>query len=190
MNTTAISNYGDVIAAYKNLLATVFPRWQAGLTWQVRVGQRAHYHCNDGYCDPDNRVIGIAEHIARDEQQLRLTLAHEIVHAIVGPAHGAKFCRRLGVAARMADKRGDPKLARDLRDESVLYATTLAVRAAQVYSLMRDWAPEAPSFEAAEVGVARECGLTVEELRQRYPKLRAEWDGACTKQVLLKVEVT
>jgi hypothetical protein len=70
----------------------------------------------------------------------------------------------------------------------VLYATTLAVRAAQVYSLMRDWAPEAPSFEAAEVGVAREYGLTLDELRQRYPKLRAEWDGACTKQVLLKVE--
>jgi hypothetical protein len=187
MNATATSNYDDVIAAYKNLLATLFPRWQAGLTWQVKVGQRAHYHCNDGYCDPDNRVIGIAEHIARDEQQLRLTLAHEIVHAIVGPAHGAKFCRRLGVAARMADKRGDPKLARDLRDELTLYENALVARAAQVYGLMRDWASEALSFEAAEFGVAREYGLTLDELRQRYPKLRAEWDGACTKQVLLAV---
>jgi molybdopterin converting factor small subunit len=37
--------------------------------------------------------------------------------------------------------------------------------------------------------VARECGLTVEELRQRYPKLRAEWDGARKKQVLLKATV-
>jgi hypothetical protein len=188
MSATATSNYDDVIAAYKNLLATLFPRWQAGLTWQVKVGQRAHYHCNDGYCDPDNRVIGIAEHIARDEQQLRLTLVHEMVHAIKGPGHGKPFCRRLGVAARMAARQGDPKLARDLRDESVLYATTLVVRAAQVYGLMRDWAPEAPSFEAAEVGVARECGLTVEELRQRYPKLRAIWDGARKKQVLLAVE--
>ena len=178
MNTTAISNYSDVIAAYQALLATLFPRWQAGLTWQVKVGQRAHYHCNDGYCDPDNRVIGIAEHIARDEQQLRLTLVHEIVHAIVGPAHGDKFCRRLNTAAQMAARQGDHTLACGLRIELERWENTPVVRAAQVYGLMRDWAPEAPSFEAAEVGVARECGLTVEELRQRYPKLRAEWDGA------------
>jgi hypothetical protein len=90
----------------------------------------------------------------------------------------------------MADKHGDPKLARDLRDELTLYENALVARAAQVYGLMRDWASEALSFEAAEFGVAREYGLTLDELRQRYPKLRAEWDGACTKQVLLKVEVT
>jgi hypothetical protein len=190
MNTTAISNYDDVIEAYQALRATLFPRWKAGLTWRVKVDQRAHYHCNDGYCDPDSRVIWIGAHIACDEQKLRLTLVHEMAHAVKGPGHGKPFGWRLGVAARMADKHGDPKLARDLRDELTLYENALVARAAQVYGLMRDWASEALSFEAAEFGVAREYGLTLDELRQRYPKLRAEWDGACTKQVLLKVEVT
>src|SRR5215217_5862498 len=85
----------DAIETYQCLLPTLFPRWKAGLTWQVKVGQRAHYHCNDGYCDSDNRVIWIGEHIARDEQMLRRTLAHEMVHAVKGNGHGNPFCRRL-----------------------------------------------------------------------------------------------
>jgi hypothetical protein len=163
---------------YESLLATIFPRLKAGLAWRVQVGQRADYLCGDGYCDPDSQIIWIGEHVADDAKELRLVLAHEIVHAIVGPGHGKKFLRRLDDAAQMAEKKGEHKLARDLRDELKLWENAPAVRAAEVYGLMRDWALEAPSFEVAERGVAGQFSLTTEELRKKYPKLRAAWDDA------------
>ncbi len=110
----------------------------------------------------------IGEHVADDDKKLRLVLAHEIVHAIVGPAHGKKFIRRLDNAARMAEKKRDHKLAHDLQEEAALWGSAAVVIAAEVYGLMSNWAIEAPSYEAAERALAREYGLTVKELRQRY----------------------
>ena len=163
---------------YQSLLTTVFPRWKAGRQWAVRVGQRAEYLCGDGFCEADQKVIWVGEHVAADNQRLPMVLAHEIVHGIVGPGHGKKFCRRLGKAAEMAGKTGDHQLAHDLQSEQKLYENAPVVRAEDVYGLMRDWAIEAPSFEAAERGLAREFGLTIEELRGKYRKLRAQWGNA------------
>ena len=164
--------------AYESLLEAVFPHWKGGSEWRVKLGQRVHYLCQDGFCDADKKVIWVSERIAYDDQELRLMLAHEIVHAIIGPGHGQEFCQRLADAAQMAKHKGDHQLAYDLQDEQELYENTPAVRAENVYGLVRGWAMQAPSFEAAALSVAQDCGLTVEALRQKYPRLRTEWDNA------------
>lgn len=164
--------------AYESLLDMVFPRWKAGPQWIVKVGQRARYSCEHGFCEADEKVIWVSERAADKDQELRLVLVHEIVHAIAGPGHGKKFCRRLGDAAQMAKKKGDHQLAHDLQAEQESYENTPAVRAADVYGRICDAAIEAPSssFEAVECGVAQDYGLTVEELRRKYRRCRGEWE--------------
>ena len=51
------------------------------------------------------KVIWVSKEVAKDNQQLRVILAHEIVHAILGckqAYHNKKFWQRLHDAAQVA----------------------------------------------------------------------------------------
>ncbi len=165
--------------AYESLLDTVFPRWKAGRQWCVKVGQRARDADCIGSCDLERKVIWVSKEVAKDDRQLRLILVHEIVHAIVGPAHNKRFWQRLYDAAQVAKKTGQHQLASDLQDEWEQRDAAQDLQKAYVYGRMRDLALEAPSFEAAVSSIVRQLGhtLSAEELCQKYPKLRAEWDN-------------
>lgn len=73
-------------------------------------------------------------------------MIHEIVHAVAGYGHAARFQERFSKAADVAEAKGNADLAVAIRKEVTDYAGTPNLRAEDIYDQIRDhvWECVAP----------------------------------------------
>jgi hypothetical protein len=111
---------------------------------------------------------------------LDVLLIHEICHAVTPGGHGAKWMRRMEVAANRAEKIGDHAVAKALREEVRMYQESPKITAGYVYSTITDVLIDVPTATLRQVGdfIADDLGETRTWLFKKYPRFKAEFNKA------------
>ena len=149
-----------------------FPRWKAGAEWKLLVQQRTDYGLELGFCESELRCILVSPSLRSNHLAFRLTLVHEVCHAVTSAAHGKKWSRRMLSAAKVAETIGETRLAVDLNKEVESYEKPWRVNAATVYGEIEDAILNGANPQAAIRGVAGSIGVTIEELEKQYSRAR------------------
>lgn len=126
--------------AWREIRRDFFPRFDRRGNWRVTSGHFTTVIGEMGYCDDKTRRILVAPTLAASGgDQLRATLIHEVIHAVLQDAsHGARFKRRLLAAQTRALVLGRHTLAAALKQHAIAYENTERVTAESVYASMRD----------------------------------------------------
>ncbi len=170
-------------AEFEHVQRVFFPRWDRRRQWRVEEGVRSESTCEEGFCDPERKVIFInSSVVSKGGEELALLLIHEICHAVVpNGSHGKIWHRRMRTAISQAQRVRREQLATLLEAELQAYQHVPVTRAQDVYDTVGDILTDLPqaTFEKVLRRLARYYGLTPEELLQRYKRLRRVYKEKC-----------
>ena len=169
----------------------LFPRWRSGECWEARYGYRSPETQEDGYCDKERRCIWImpsAKRLAKVERER--ILVHEMCHAVAGLGHGERWQRRMRAAAEQAMKLGWSRLGELLVDETESYADVEDVSPEQIYRSIEDAVIDGAKPEQVLRWVAKQNGLTLDELRRRYRRADKVVADAVTRRTMLGLDAS
>ena len=108
---------------FEEICRDYFPRWHNAKHWKLQEGSRGQWvntqeeirdTTEAGYCDSAHRLIWVSD-------SSKVTLIHEICHAVTGPSHGKRFRTRLRQATQHAERLGEIALALTLSQEADRY---------------------------------------------------------------------
>jgi hypothetical protein len=169
---------------FEEICRTYFPRWHNAQHWKLQEGSRGQwvnaqgeirYTTEQGYCDSAQRVIWVSD-------TSKVTLIHEICHAVTGPSHGKRFRARLRQAAQHAEQLAETALALALSQEADGYESEEGERITptSIYNMLEDIVRDVPgmTYEQVVNGIAVDLGLTPAELHQRARRLHRVYETA------------
>ena len=156
-----------------------FPRWDRKKEWKIKIFEDENeIDLEEAYGISPEHVNGFSadkHRIIYLHRISRLTIIHEITHAVIGPSHGKKFFDRMEQAAKRADDIGDHDLANALRDEIKMYKETPLITADYVYMRIKDAVVDNVhnphiSFDKVVIFIANDLGLTSDSFLQKYKR--------------------
>ena len=171
-----------LIPLFNEVKRTFFPRWDTANEWQVcRKTRLTEGYYGNGRCNRKTKKIEInRSYIARDDDELRWLLAHEICHAIVEGNHGLKWQRRFHQVADRATGLRQYALADRIHRDIEMLKTAEKPTLLAIHQNIEDaitGQPDASSVVVIE-WVANNWGLTSYGLLKRYKSLKKFFDKA------------
>ena len=167
-------------AEFEHVQRVFFPRWDRRRQWRVEEGVRSESTAEEGFCDPERKVIFIKSSVvSKGGEELTVWLIHEICRAVVGNGSHRKFWqRRMRTAISQAQRVGREQLAALLEADLQASQHVRVTRAQDVYDTVGDILTDVPhaTFEEVLLRLAGYWGLTPEELLQRYKRLRTVYE--------------
>ena len=178
-------------AAFSALCRDFFPRWRARASWTVVDGPHGqwvdaqgvtHTTTERGYCDRTTRTIFLQGW--RNTLECRVTLIHEICHAVTTGAHDKRFCARLRLAAQHARAHGDEPLSAQLLAEAEAYESGPVDRASP-YDRIPDILCDHPgaTFDHILTTLAYDFAATAPALLEQYPRLHAVYQRTRRQEI-------
>lgn len=154
---------------FQSVRTEYFPRWDRKRTWRVKSSASLLV---DGICHMDRRLIVLRHSADWESADVRMTLIHEICHAVVPGGHGQRWQGRMLKAAECAMFRGDLELSRLLKQEVEDYRATPFIQPRDVYARIEQCATEQPNLPFSTVlkFLAEELRMSRRQFLQLFPR--------------------
>ncbi len=179
-----------LISLFDEVKKTYFSRWDPSGEWQIRSKTRLSEGYNgDAMCNQNTKTIEIQQRfIAKDDNEFRCLLAHEMCHAVVNGNHGQKWQTRFLKVANLAELLRQRSFADKIRAEVKLFQNAQKPTLHRIRQSIEDALLDQPdaSFELVIKGVAHNWGYTADGLTKRYPFLKKYFDKAKRDALLVR----